>query len=241
MARSRPRFVPLLRRLGVTHPSLDAPGEAIAGGRVKVDGAVVTNPAARVRADAAVTVAEVGPLQGSRKLAAALDHFGVAVAGRVCVDVGACTGGFTSILVEAGAATVYAVEAGFGQLLGSLRQHPRVVNLERTNLGSLTPVLIPEAVDLVVMDLSYLAVADAVGQLETIDIAPDADLIALVKPMYELRMAELPTDPADLERAVTAARAGVDRGPWVTAGVAASPVRGGRGAVEFLLHARRSA
>ncbi|MFV0259694.1 MAG: SAM-dependent methyltransferase, partial [Acidimicrobiales bacterium] len=216
MARSRPRFVPLMRRLRATHPALPTPEAAVTDGLVTVDGVVLTNPSAQVRADAAVSVAAVTPLQGSRKLAAALDTFDVPVAGRIGMDVGACTGGFTSVLVDAGAATVYAVEAGFGQLLGSLRQDPRVVNLERTNLGELTPALIPDRVDLIVMDLSYLAVADAVGQLETLDIAPDADLIALVKPMYELRRAELPTEPADLERAVAEARAGVDRGRWTT-------------------------
>src|SRR3954471_17914407 len=85
-------------------------------------------------------------LRGSVKLRAALDHFGVSPEGRTCVDVGASTGGVTNVLLERGAARVYAVDAGHGQLLGSLRQDPRVVNLERTNVAGL---VIDEAVDLV--------------------------------------------------------------------------------------------
>jgi len=102
------------------------------------------------------------PLRGEAKLRAALSGFGVGVTGRVCLDLGAAAGGFTRVLLEAGAARVYAVDAGFGQLLGSLRQDPRVVNLEATNVAALDTALVPDAIELVTIDVSYLALAAAV-------------------------------------------------------------------------------
>ena len=112
------------------------------------------------------------PLRGSAKLAAALDAFGIDVAGRLCLDVGASTGGFTSVLLERGAARVYAVDAGHGQLLGSLRQDARCVNLEATNVGDLTVALVPDVIDLVTVDVSYLALREAVRQLSALQLAP---------------------------------------------------------------------
>lgn len=125
-------------------------------------------------------------------------------------------------------------------MLGSIRQDTRVRNLERTNLGALTTELVPDEVDIVTMDLSYLAIADAITQIETVHIADDADLIALVKPQYELGLASLPTDPDRLQAAVRHGRDGVEVMPWQVTGVIDSPIRGGRGAIEFLLHARRA-
>jgi 23S rRNA (cytidine1920-2'-O)/16S rRNA (cytidine1409-2'-O)-methyltransferase len=90
------------------------------------------------------------------------------------------------------------------------------------------------------MDLSYLAIADAITQVEAVRLAEDADLVALVKPQYELGLAALPAEPDQLQAAVGHARDGVERLPWKVTGVIDSPVRGGRGAVEFLLHASRS-
>jgi 23S rRNA (cytidine1920-2'-O)/16S rRNA (cytidine1409-2'-O)-methyltransferase len=188
-----------------------------------------------------VRLARPPGLRGAGKLEAALDHFALSPRGRVALDLGACTGGFTTVLLERGAAVVYAVDAGHGQLLGSLRQDPRVRNLERTNLGDLDTELVPEPVEVVTMDLSYLAAAEAVGQVEAVTVAAGADLVILVKPMYELGLAALPTRPDQLAEAVERASAGVGRWGWEPSGVIESPVRGGRGAVEFLLHARRSA
>lgn len=240
MAKPKAPFVSLARLVAAQDPAVEDPGESICSGLVHVDGAILTNPAARVRRDAAVQVSRPLILQGATKLAAALDHFDVSPHGRKALDLGASTGGFTSVLLERRATVVYAVDAGYGQLLGSIRQDERVRNLERTNLGDLTPELVPDDIDIVTMDLSYLAVADAITQLEAVRIAEDADLIALVKPMYELGLATLPTDPDQLDGAVSHAWDGVQRMPWQATGVIDSPVRGGRGAVEFLLHARRA-
>jgi 23S rRNA (cytidine1920-2'-O)/16S rRNA (cytidine1409-2'-O)-methyltransferase len=143
------------------------------------------------------------------------------------------------VLLGAGALRVYAVDVGFGQLLGSLRQDPRVLNLEATNVSRLDTRLIPEPVAVVTIDVSYLALAAAVAQLDSIEIAPDADLVGLVKPMFELRMATAPTDPITVDRATEQAVAGVEAAGWQVLGTMPSPVLGGRGAVEALLHARK--
>ncbi len=180
------------------------------------------------------------PLRGEAKLRAALIAFDVRVSGRVCLDLGAAAGGFTRVLLEAGAARVYAVDAGFGQLLGSLRQDPRVVNLEATNVAALDGRSVPEAIDVVTIDVSYLALAAAVAQLDRITIAPDADLIGLVKPMFELRLATAPSEPMLVDAATERAAAGIVGAGWEVIGSMPSPVLGGRGAVEALVHARRS-
>jgi 23S rRNA (cytidine1920-2'-O)/16S rRNA (cytidine1409-2'-O)-methyltransferase len=179
-------------------------------------------------------------LRGEPKLRAALSGFGVLVEGRVCLDLGAAAGGFTRVLLDAGATRVYAVDAGFGQLLGSLRQDPRVVNLEATNVGALDARVIPEPIEIVTVDVSYLALAAAVAQLDRIAIAPGAELIGLVKPMFELRLATAPVDPVLVEAATVRAAAGIAAAGWQVVGTMPSPVVGGRGAVEALLHARRS-
>jgi 23S rRNA (cytidine1920-2'-O)/16S rRNA (cytidine1409-2'-O)-methyltransferase len=180
-------------------------------------------------------------LRGEAKLRAALSGFDVVIDGRVCLDLGAAAGGFTRVLLDAGAARVYAVDAGFGQLLGSLRQDPRVVNLEAVNVAALDTRLIPEVIEIVTIDVSYLALAAAVAQLDRVTIASDAQLIGLVKPMFELRLATAPTDPDLVEAATARAAAGIAAAGWMVMGTMPSPVLGGRGAVEALLHARRSA
>ena len=211
----------------------------ISTGSVLVDGVPVTNPRSRVRAVARVTVRPATALRGSAKLRAALDAFDVDIAGRVAVDVGASTGGFTLVLLEAGARRVYAVDAGHGQLLGSLRQDPRVVNLEGVNLGDLDTRHVPEAVDVVTIDVSYLSVAVAAAELHGVRLAPGASLIALVKPMFELRSATAPTDRASLDAALAAAVEGVTAAGWDVRATIDSPVAGRRGAREMLLSATR--
>jgi 23S rRNA (cytidine1920-2'-O)/16S rRNA (cytidine1409-2'-O)-methyltransferase len=236
----RPPIVGLAKLLKRQYPGLADAEAAIAAGNVSVDGAIVVNPRSRVRRDAVVRVKQPHGLRGAAKLIAALDGFGIDVDGRAALDLGAATGGFTDVLVRRGARIVYAVDAGYGQLLGSLRQHPRVANLERTNLADLTAELVPEPVGVVTMDLSYLSIASAIGQVEGVRFSQDADLVALVKPMFELGLGALPTDGRQLDDAVARAAAGLERCPWRVAGVIRSPVSGGRGAIEFLLHATRA-
>jgi 23S rRNA (cytidine1920-2'-O)/16S rRNA (cytidine1409-2'-O)-methyltransferase len=177
-------------------------------------------------------------VRGEAKLRHALRTMAVPVAGRVALDVGAAAGGFTRVLLEAGAARVYAVDAGHGQLLGSLRRDPRVVALERTNLGVLGPHVVPDLVEVVTMDLSYLPVARAAPQLEAVTRARDADLVALVKPQHELGLAT-PPDEHGVAEAVVHATEGLAASGWDVVGATRSPVLGSRGAVEWLVHARR--
>jgi len=192
-----------------------------------------------VTKSASVVLRTPQPLAGEAKLRAALAAFAPAVADRVAIDIGAAAGGFTRVLLEAGARRVYAVDAGFGQLLGSLRQDARVVNLERTNLGALDRVLVPDVIELVTIDVSYISLASAVPQLGQLAFAPDAELVALVKPMFELARAEAPEEPELLAEALRRATAGIAEAGWDVVAAIDSPVRGHHGAKEMLLHARR--
>jgi 23S rRNA (cytidine1920-2'-O)/16S rRNA (cytidine1409-2'-O)-methyltransferase len=173
------------------------------------------------------------------KLTAALAAFRVDARDRVALDVGAAAGGFTRTLLAAGVGRVYAVDAGYGQLRGSLRQDTRVVNLERTNLAELNDTLVSEPVDLVTLDLSYLALARAVPQLAQLRLAPGCELLALVKPQFELGLPEPPADEPSLYQAVAVASGGIAAVGWAVLSSIRSPLPGGRGAVEFFIYARK--
>lgn len=237
--KNRARLRKLSDELIRAHPSITDPTGLIARGEVVVDGRLVTNPASLVHKGAAISLKVDAPLRGEAKLTAALNSFSVDVRARVALDVGAAAGGFTRVLLQAGARRVYSVDAGHGQLLGSLRQDPRVVNLEATNLGTLNLGLVPDTLDVVTLDLSYLALRDAVPQLESIRLAPRAHAIALVKPQFELGLSEAPQDRKQLLDAVGRACNAFDKAGW-TSEWTESPVRGRRGAIEFLVHATRS-
>jgi len=230
-------FVTLLTVLERRFPSLDDPARLIKEGAVLVNGLPAASPRTRVRADAAIRIRRPRLLRGTIKLAHALAAFRVDPAGAVAVDLGAAAGGFTQALLDAGAARVYAVDAGAGQLRGWLRADPRVVSLERTNLARLGPDLIGEPVDLVTMDLSYLAVAEAIGQVDRRLLAPAAQLIALVKPTFELRAATLADQPPQVAAAVEAAARALEDHGWRVLGQQPSPIQGAKGAVEVLLYA----
>ncbi len=229
----------LSAELARRRPDLPDPDALIAAGLVLVDGAVVANPASMVSPGSAIVVDDPEPLRGTLKLGPALDRFGVDPAGRVCLDAGASAGGFTSTLLDRGARRVYAVDVGYGQLLGSLRQDERVVNLERTNVAELDSERVPDPVDVVTLDIGYLSLADGVPQLSGLSFAAGADLVALVKPMFELRLGEPPDDRPALEEALSRATAGVEAAGWRVVASMDSPVRGGGGAAELFLHAQR--
>ena len=234
----RARFVALVSVLARHHG--DGAPTLIATGRVLVDGRVVTNPSARVRADASVRVLPERRLRGERKLSAALERLSVPVAGRVALDLGASAGGFTTALLVAGARRVYAVEAGVGQLVGALRLDRRVVNLEGHNVGDLDPRLVPEVIEVVTMDLGYLAVADAVPQLAPLPLHRRVELVALVKPTFELHEGRLAADEAQLDEAVALAERALVAGGFEPLGRCPAPVTGRGGAREVFVHARRT-
>lgn len=240
-ATPRGKFRNILDHVARARPDIEDAEAQVAAGNVRIDGTVVTNPRSLVRADASVVLRPPRALRGEDKLRAALEAFAIDVSGRTCVDLGASAGGFTRTLLERGAHRVYAVDVGHGQLRGELRSHARVVNLERTNLADAAD-RIPrcDPVDVLTMDLSYLSVALAVPQLEGLSFAVDADLVALVKPMFELGLDSAPEDQPSLMRARDAAVTGVTSMPWGVRGTVPSPVTGSKGAREWLLHAVRT-
>ena len=179
--------------------------------------------------------------RGGIKLAHGLDHFGFDVSGAVALDVGSSTGGFTDVLLGRGAAKVYAVDVGTNQLAWKLRQDPRVIVLEQVNARHLTAAHIPEPVDVITCDASFISLSKV---LETpLNFAkPGAKLIALVKPQFEAGREEVGKggvvrDPAIHERVCTGAKDWVESRGWRVVGVTQSPITGPEGNVEFLLGA----
>src|SRR5262245_49261743 len=223
----RARFVALADLLAHRHPAVGP--DAIRAGRVLVDGRVLSNPSARARADSAVRVLPETRLRGDVKLSYALDTLAVPAGGRTAVDAGAAAGGFTTALLRHGARRVYAVDVGFHQLRGWLRQDPRVVDLE--------PV--PEPVDLVTLGLSYLSVAGALPHLERLAFAPGADLVALVKPTFELHRPTLAARPADMAAALRLAAGAAEAMGWTVLATCPAPRTGRHGAREVFLHGHR--
>ncbi|HEV3211833.1 MAG TPA: SAM-dependent methyltransferase [Acidimicrobiales bacterium] len=236
----RAAFVALSTLLRRRFPDLEDPSALIRLGLVLVDDAPRSNPSTLVRADAAIRVLHRRPLRGTQKLSGGLAHLGVTVDGAAALDLGASAGGFTQALLDAGARRVYAVDVGVGQLRGSLRNDPRVRNLERTNLAMLDREAIDEPVDLVTVDLSYLRVADALAQLRGELFATDARLVALIKPTFELKSGTLAAGPHEVASALAVAREALEPTGWRHVRDVPSTVRGARGAIEaFLLAERR--
>lgn len=160
---------------------------AVMAGRVEVDGRRHDKPGTAIAATAAVVVRgdqEPFVSRAGRKLAHALDHFAIDPAGRVCLDVGASTGGFTDCLLQRGAARVYALDVGYGQLDARLRGDPRVVVMERINARHLAADALPEPVDLVTVDVSFISLVKVVPALRP-HLAPGGQLLTLVKPQFE--------------------------------------------------------
>ncbi len=155
-------------------------------GEVRVDGALVDKAGAAVAPTAALAVKAREPFvsRGGRKLAAALDRFGIDPAGWVCLDVGASTGGFTDCLLKRGAARVYALDVGYGQLDARLRADPRVVVLERVNARHLAPGDLPERAHLATVDVSFISLAKVVPALLP-HLLPGGLLLPLIKPQFE--------------------------------------------------------
>lgn len=237
MPKHRARFIALEEL--VARRKLDADEALIKAGHVLLDGRVISNPAARVRADAAVRVRAGSRLRGDIKLSYALDHFDIPVAGRIAADIGASAGGFTTALLDRGAARVYAIDTGIGQLVGRLRSDTRVVNLEGHNLGAIDRQHVPEPVDVITIDLSYLSVAEAVPQVESLRFGDPADLVALVKPTFELKRGRPPATREELDLALTSAAAAIAAGPWRVESTLASSVKGAGGTTELFVRARR--
>lgn len=181
--------------------------------------------------------------RGALKLVHALELWPVTVEGCVVLDVGASTGGFTEVCLGRGAARVYAVDVGRGQLHPRLADDPRVVSLEGTDARDLTTALIPEPPALVVCDASFISLSKVLPAALGLA-AAGADLIALVKPQFEVGpkavgKGGLVKDPAERTRALDGAKAFLEAQGWTVAAEAESPIAGGDGNLEFLVHAQK--
>ena len=220
--------------------------ELIGAGKVSIDGMPAVKPGTAVAATAALSVTgDTGRnwvSRGAHKLIGALDTFGISVAGRRCLDAGASTGGFTEVLLDRGAREVIAVDVGYGQLAWSLRSDPRVVVVERTNARELTPAVVGWPVEAIVADLSFISLSTVLPAL-TGCASRDADIVPMVKPQFEVgkdqvgaggvvRSSELRTGSV-----LAVARRAEELG-WHTLGVAASPLPGPSGNVEYFLWLR---
>ena len=219
----------------------------IMAGRARIDGQAVTKAGAAVREDVVVELLP-GPQhvgRGALKLAGALDVLAVDPAGRVAVDVGASTGGFTEVLLARGAARVYAVDVGRAQLHESLRGDPRVHTIDGVNARYLSAREIPEPCQVATMDVSFISVLKLLPALRTV-LTPDAEIVLLVKPQFELTRRDvgrggLVTDPALHQRALAGvARSAQDQLGYAVVGACASPIAGATGNREFFLHIRPS-
>jgi 23S rRNA (cytidine1920-2'-O)/16S rRNA (cytidine1409-2'-O)-methyltransferase len=225
-------------------PSRERARALILAGKVMVDGQPAAKAGTQVADTVEVTLREDDHpyvSRGALKLVKGLDTFGIDPTGAVALDVGASTGGFTDVLLRRGAARVYAIDVGYGQLAWSIRQDPRVVVIERTNVRSMDLALVPEAADLAVIDVSFISltlVLPRVGEL----LQPPAGkpIVALVKPQFEVGRDNVGKggvvrDPEARLGAVEKVRAWADANGFVAGDFVESPITGPAGNVEYLL------
>ncbi len=222
--------------------SRERAGELIRKGAVQVNGNVVDRPGKKFDGEPEIALLEA-PMpwvsRGALKLSAALDHFDIRPAGRTCLDIGASTGGFTEVLLSRGADKVYALDAGTNQLAEALRKDPRVVSLEKQNIRTTPTDLISEKVNLVVIDVSFISLTLVLPEVPRF-ITPGADIVALVKPQFEVGKAKLGKngivrDVKARERALDNIVAAAKALGFGLTGRMESPVAGGDGNIEYLI------
>jgi 23S rRNA (cytidine1920-2'-O)/16S rRNA (cytidine1409-2'-O)-methyltransferase len=217
---------------------------AIAAGLVTADGAPVRKPSDAITTDATLQAEAAFPWvsRGGVKLAAALDHFGFDPAGRVGLDVGASTGGFTEVLLARGARHVYAVDVGHGQLHARLRGRGDVTSLEQTDIRTLPAARLPEPPQMLVVDVSFIPLRLALPPALALLQGP-AWLVALIKPQFEagrpLVKKGIVRDPQVHASVCDEVSASITQLGWALTGLLPSPIAGGDGNREFLIGARR--
>lgn len=210
-------------------------------GKVMVDGQIVTKPGIPVREDSDIQCNFEEPKFVSRagfKLERALEQFNIDVQGKVALDAGLSTGGFTDCLLQRGAARVYGVDVGYGQVHEKIRNNPNVVVMERTNLRHLEQL--PEQVDIVTLDLSFISVLKVLDVVKQ-HLKTGGALIVLVKPQFEADRHEIGKggiikDPAVHERVIQKVTAGIEQEGFALQGVVDSPITGADGNKEFLAY-----
>ena len=239
----RKRLDSLLVDLGLVESRAKAQALIMAG-EVMVGGKAVIKAGTPVAKDAEITITEPPPFvgRGGIKLEHALNEFGLEVAGRVAVDIGASTGGFTDCLLKRGAVRVYAVDVGYGQLDYKLRRDSRVVVMERVNARY--PFSLPEKMNLAVMDVSFISVEKVIPPVAGL-LEDDGWLVVLLKPHFEARRGEVGKggvikDPAVRARVLGRFIAWMSGHGFSLGGLLESPIRGASGNTEFLALLRRS-
>lgn len=224
-------------------PSREKARALILAGQVLVNGQKDDKAGHNVSSDSRVELIEppryVG--RGGLKLEAALEHFHISAAGKICLDVGSSTGGFTDCLLQHGAKRVYAIDVGTGQLDWKLRNDPRVVVHEQVNARFLSRREVPEPVDLTVADVSFISVTMILPAIANL-LAPDAEMVILVKPQFELERRQVTRggiirDPGLHRQACQRVEDAVRQLGFQTA-IIPSPILGAEGNQEFLLYAR---
>ncbi len=247
MAQSKTRLDQLLVERGLAESRTRAQALVMAG-HVSVGDVKALKPGQQVASDSEVSVKgsdHPWVSRGGIKLAHALQEFGVDVVGMVAIDVGSSTGGFTDVLLTNGAAKVYAVDSGTNQLAWRLRQDDRVIVHEQTSARILTKTHIPEPVDLVVCDASFISLAKVLERPLTFA-KPGAQLLALIKPQFEAGRAEVGKGGVVRNEIVhqrvcdEVQKWLVEKG-WTIAGLTTSPITGPQGNVEFLVWAKNAA
>ena len=218
----------------------------ILAGQVLVNGQKQDKAGALVPEDAGIRIlGEVLPYvsRGGLKLEGALKGFKISVEGKTALDVGASTGGFTDCLLQHGAEKVYAVDVGYGQLAWKLRQDPRVITIERVNIRDIASSLIPEPIDIAVIDVSFISLEKVIPSILKF-LKPDSEIIALIKPQFEVGREQV--GKGGIVRDEAARSAAVDRvkdfirgSGFEVEGVIPSPITGQDGNVEFLIHGVR--
>jgi 23S rRNA (cytidine1920-2'-O)/16S rRNA (cytidine1409-2'-O)-methyltransferase len=239
---SRVRIDRLLVERGLFESRAQAQA-AIAAGRVTADAAIVTKPSQEVSVEATLSAQAAHPYvsRGGVKLAAALDHFHCDPSGRVCLDVGASTGGFSDVLIARGARRVYAVDVGRGQLHPSLRAEPRLLSIEGTDIRALEAARLPEAPDFVTIDVSFISLKLVLPAALSLTSGP-AQLLALIKPQFEAGRRHVKKgivrDPAVHAAVCDDIAVFVAAQGWEVEGIVPSPIPGGDGNREFFIAAR---
>jgi 23S rRNA (cytidine1920-2'-O)/16S rRNA (cytidine1409-2'-O)-methyltransferase len=226
-------------------PSRERARALILAGQVTVNGQVVSKAGSPIAADALVELVTADHPYVSRggvKLAGALDAFGIAVAGRRALDIGASTGGFTDVLLQRGAASVIALDVGHGQLDWRLRTDPRVIVREGVNARGLSKNDVPYAPDLVTIDVAFISLRHILPPLPPL-LGPNADIVALVKPQFEAGRNEvgkhgLVTDPAVHEAVLADITAAASLAGFERIAMAPAAITGATGNQEFFLHLR---
>lgn len=227
-------------------PSRARARDAILRGTVRVNGVVASKPNQQVGPDDAIALDDPAAAYVSRaalKLVAGLDAGAIDPAGRTCLDLGASTGGFTQVLLERGAARVYAVDVGHDQLHERVKADPRVVSLEGVNGRDLTAGLIPEAIDLIVSDVSFVSILKVIDPVLALA-APQADAVILIKPQFEvgrdnIGKGGIVTDETAIAEAVERVTAHLADAGWERRFAVASPIAGGDGNREIVAGFRR--